>query len=115
MTGICSADSPHLADLPPLLRDFHGRPDRLPLNDSRMNVSSPSTMPLKAFGLSPDSAARNLCRQRHGVVGCTSQRCAACAKLTPSIMASVCAVHLSFMRNFANGVFVSALKVRRQA
>src|SRR5664279_5609977 len=30
--------------LPPLLRDFRGRPDRLPLNASGMNVSSPSTI-----------------------------------------------------------------------
>jgi hypothetical protein len=35
--------------------------------------------------------------------------------LTPSIRASVCAAHVSFMRKFANGVFVKALNVRRQA
>jgi hypothetical protein len=40
---------------------------------------------------------------------------AACAVLTPSIRASVCAAHLSFMRSFANGVFVRALQVRPQA
>jgi hypothetical protein len=42
-------------------------------------------------------------------------RRAACAVLTPSISAAVCVAHLSFMRNFANGVLVSALNVRRQA
>src|SRR5271166_6231799 len=68
ITGICSADRPRLADLPPRLRDFRGMPDRLPLNDSRMNVSSPSTIPVNALGLSPARAARNRCLQRNAVV-----------------------------------------------
>src|ERR1700689_1609059 len=68
ITGICSADSPRLADLPPLLRDFRGMSDRLPLNDSRMNVSSPSTTPVNVLGLSPAREVRNLCPQRNAVV-----------------------------------------------
>src|SRR3978361_209142 len=68
ITGICSADRPRLADLPPLLRDFRGMPDRLPLNNSKMNVSSPSTIPVNALGLSPARDARNRCRQRNAVV-----------------------------------------------
>src|SRR4051812_43706147 len=39
MTGICSAERPRLAALPPLLREARGMPDRLPLKDSRINVS----------------------------------------------------------------------------
>src|SRR5689334_1205382 len=45
--------------------DLAGMPDRLPLNDSRMKVSSPSTIPDKALGLSPASQARNLCLHRN--------------------------------------------------
>src|SRR5437868_2150146 len=33
-TGICSADRPRLAAVPPRLRAARGRSDRLPLNDS---------------------------------------------------------------------------------
>src|SRR3954451_9999361 len=87
-------------------------PDRLPLNDSRMKVSSPSTMPDNTSGLSPAKEARNRCLQRNAVVSSTSHRSAALAMLTPSIMASACAGHLSFMRKPASGVFVRALKVR---
>src|ERR1700683_1945307 len=102
MTGICAADRPRLADLPPLLRDLRGMSDRLPLNDYRMKVSSPSTMPANDLGLSPARESRSRCLQRNAVVECTPHRRAACAVLTPSIIASVCAVHLSFMRKFAN-------------
>jgi len=72
--GICSADRPRLADLPPLLRDFRGMSDRLPLNDSRMKVSSPSTIPVKVLGLSPASEARNLWSpaKRRGVMHAAS-------------------------------------------
>jgi hypothetical protein len=51
ITGICSADTPRLLDLPPLLRNCRRRPDRLLLNDSRMNVLSRSTMAANAFAL----------------------------------------------------------------
>src|SRR3954470_3967921 len=105
---------PRLADLPPLLRALRGRPDRLPLNDFRMKVSSPSTMPDNTSGLSPAKAARNRCLQRNAVVSSTAHRFAALAMLTPPIMASACAGHLSFMRKPASGVFVRALKVRWQ-
>jgi hypothetical protein len=51
--------------------------------------------------------------KRRGVMN--PHRRAAFAVLTPSIIASVCAAYLSFMRKFAKGVFVSALNVREQA
>ena len=72
-------------------------------------------MPDNVFGLSPARDARNLCRQRNGVVQRTPHRRAAFAVPTPSIGASVCAAHLFFMRKFANGVFASASNVREQA
>ena len=43
---------------PPRLRAGRGRFDRLPLNDSRMNVSSASTIPLRRLGLSSAGAER---------------------------------------------------------
>ena len=49
-TGICSADRPALAAFPPRLRAGRGRSDRLPLNDSRMKVSSASTIPVRLVG-----------------------------------------------------------------
>src|SRR5271154_1316368 len=52
MTGICSADRPRLMALPPRLREGLGRPLCWPLKDSRMNVSSASTIPDRDFGLS---------------------------------------------------------------
>src|SRR5271163_3730920 len=52
MTGICSSDRPRLTALPPRLREGLGRPFCWPLKDSRMNVSSASTMPDRDFGLS---------------------------------------------------------------
>ena len=58
MTGICSADRPRLAALPPRLRDALGRSRRLPLKDSRMKVSSASTIPDRRGGLSRLSADR---------------------------------------------------------
>src|SRR5664279_6383528 len=67
-TGICSAEIPRLADLPPLLRALRGMPDRLPLNDSKMKVSSLSTIPDNAPGLSPAREARNRCLHRNAVV-----------------------------------------------
>jgi hypothetical protein len=66
MTGICSAERPRLAALPPLVREARGMPDRLPLKDSRMNVSSPSTIPAKFFGWL--RASRNRCLHRNAVV-----------------------------------------------
>ena len=41
------------------------------LKDSRMKVSSASTIPLSFLGLSAAGAPRNRCRQRNAVVGCT--------------------------------------------
>src|SRR5271166_2557366 len=67
-TGICSAEMPRLADLPPLLRAGRGIPERFPLKDSRMKVSSPSTIPDRTVGLSPDNALRNRCLHRNAVV-----------------------------------------------
>ncbi len=64
MTGICSADRPRLAALPPRLRDALGRSRRLPLKDSRMKVSSASTIPDRHGGLSRLSADRNRCLHR---------------------------------------------------
>ncbi len=66
--GNLFSGDPHLAGLPPLLRAARGIADRLPLNDSRMNVSSPSTIPDKAWGLSVARASRNLCRHLKAVV-----------------------------------------------
>ena len=45
-----------------------GMSERLPLNDSKMKVSSPSTTPVIVRGLSPARDVRNLCRQRNAVV-----------------------------------------------
>src|SRR3954464_12398535 len=75
--GICSPDSPRLAALPPRLRAARGRSERLPLNDSRMKVSSASTMPFSRAGLSNAAAARNRWRQRNAVLPATPQRLAA--------------------------------------
>jgi hypothetical protein len=75
----------------------------LPLNDSRMNVSSPSTIPVNALGLSPAREARNLCLQRNAVHAAPLHRLSGADTV---VMALVCAAHLSFMRKFANGVFV---------
>src|SRR5271157_2430435 len=68
MMGICSADRPRLAALPPRLRDALGRSQRLPLKDSRMKVSSASTIPDRHGGLSRLSADRNRCLHRNAVV-----------------------------------------------
>jgi hypothetical protein len=54
-----SADRPRLLALPPRWRDGLGRSLRLPLKDSKTNVSSASTMPDKEVGLSRLRAARN--------------------------------------------------------
>src|SRR5271157_4045928 len=51
MTGICSADRPRLLALPPRLRAALGRARRLPLKDSKINVSSASTIPDRLHGL----------------------------------------------------------------
>src|SRR4051812_26488080 len=56
------------ADVPPLLRALRGMPDRLPLNDFRLKVSSPSTMPDNTPGLSSAKEARNRSLQRNAVV-----------------------------------------------
>src|SRR5271165_3881743 len=45
ITGICSADRPRLLDVPPLLRDFRGRPDRLPLNRPTPSACRPPATP----------------------------------------------------------------------
>jgi hypothetical protein len=50
--GICSSDRPRLMALPPRLREGLGRPLCWPLKDSRMNVSSASSIPDRDFGLS---------------------------------------------------------------
>ena len=50
-------------------------PRGLPLNDSRMNVSSASTVPHRLSGLSRVRAFRNRCRQRNAGVWSTPQRC----------------------------------------
>src|SRR5271165_812936 len=68
-TGICSADRPRLAALPPRRRAGLARPPRRPLNDSRMKVSSASTTPERRLGLSKLRAARNRCRHRKAVLG----------------------------------------------
>src|SRR3954470_11737260 len=68
MAGNFSAEDPRLAALPPLLREARGMPDRLPLKDSKINVSSPSTIPDKFFGLSRLRASRNRCLHRNAVV-----------------------------------------------
>jgi hypothetical protein len=57
-TGICSAERPVFSGLPPRVRAARGRSARLPLNDSRMNVSSAWTMPFRRVGLSSAGAAR---------------------------------------------------------
>ena len=67
MTGTCSADNPRLAALPPRLRGARGRPPRLPLKDSRMNVSSASTIPDRFWGLSRLRPDRNRCLHRNAV------------------------------------------------
>lgn len=58
ITGICSTDNPRFAALPPRFRDFLGRPERLPLKDTKTKVSSLSTIP---FGVS--LACRRTARQ----------------------------------------------------
>ena len=50
------------------LRGARGRSRRLPLKDSRMKVSSASTIPVRRVGLSRLSADRNRCLQRNAVV-----------------------------------------------
>src|SRR3954462_5597501 len=97
MTGICSAQRPRLAALPPLLREARGMPDRLSLKDSRINVSSPSTIPAKFFGLSRLKASRNRCLHRTAVVSATSHRPAAFATLAPASRAPACSSHLIFL------------------
>src|SRR5208337_4281037 len=82
-TGICSADRPRLAALPPRRRAGLARPPRRPLNDSRMKVSSASTTPERRLGLSKLRAARNRCRHRKAVLGWIWQRSAALARLSP--------------------------------
>ena len=91
-----------------------GRPERRPLNDSRMKVSSASTMPVSVLGLSKAGEPRNRCRQRNAVVGWTPQRSAALARLVPSSIAWAWSSHRSFLRSRAIGVLVRALKVRPQ-
>src|SRR5271167_4049851 len=60
--------TPRLAALPPRLRGALGRSRRLPLKDSRMKVSSASTIPDRHGGLSRLSADRNRCLHRNAVV-----------------------------------------------
>ncbi len=86
-TGICSAERPRLAALPPRRRAGLARPPRRPFKDSSMNVSSASTMPERLLGLSRLRAARNRCRHRKAVLGWIWQRSAALARLSPSIRA----------------------------
>ena len=59
---------PPLGGLPPRLREALGRSRRLPLKDSRMKVSSASTIPDRRVGLSKLSADRNRCLHRNAVV-----------------------------------------------
>jgi len=67
-TGICSAHRPGLLALPPRLRAALGSPRRVPLKDSRTNVSSASTIPDRRVGLSRLRASRNRCLHRNAVV-----------------------------------------------
>ena len=69
------------------LTALRGRSDQRPLKDSRMKVSSASTIPLKLRGLSSAGARRNRCRQRNAVVGWTPHSFAVFARLLPSIIA----------------------------
>ena len=91
-----------------------GKSDRRPLKNLRIKVSSASTMPLNVRGLSSAGARKNRCRQRNAVVGWTPHSFAVLARLLPSIIAWAWSSRFSFLRRCAIGVFVSALKVRRQ-
>ena len=50
--GMFSKNRPGCFALPPRLRGRRGKSERRPLNDSRMNVSSASTIPVNVLGLS---------------------------------------------------------------
>src|ERR1700689_3785408 len=99
---------------PPRLRALRGRSDQRPLKDSRMKVSSASTIPLNFFGLSAAGAPRKRWRQRNAVVGCPPQSPAVLARLLPSIIARAWASQRSLLCRCAIAVLVSALKVRPQ-
>ena len=109
-----SKERPGCLALPPRLRGGRGRPDLRPLNDSRMERSSASTMPAQRLRLVQRGRAERPCRQRKAVVGWTWQRSAAFATLVPSIIAWASSSHCSFLRSPAIGVFVRALNVRPQ-
>src|ERR1700728_1398773 len=109
-----SERSPGCLAGPPRLRALRGRSDHRPLKDSRMKVSSASTIPLKRLGLSAAGAPRNRCRQRNAVVGCTPQSSAVLARLLPSIIARAWSNQRSLLCRCAIAVLVSALKVRPQ-
>ena len=100
---------------PPRLRALRGRSDQRPLKDSRMKVSSASTIPPNFLGLSAAGAPRKRWRQRNAVVGCTPQSSAVLARLLPSIIARAWSSQRSLLCRCAIAVLVSALKVRPQA
>ena len=99
---------------PPRLRALRGRSDHRPLKDSRMKVSSASTIPAQRPGLSAAGAPRKRWRQRNAVVGCTPQSSAVLARLLPSIIARAWSSQRSLLCRCAIAVLVSALKVRPQ-
>ena len=89
--------------------------ERFPLNDSKMNVSSASTIPVSLVGLSTAGAARNRFRQRNAVLNATPHRLADLARVSPLIMACAWSAQRSFFRSLASDVPVNALKLRRQS
>src|SRR5271166_599497 len=108
--GMFSKKRPVCFALPPRLRGRRGRSDRRPLNDSKMNVSSASTIPVSVLGLSKAGEPRNRCGQRNAVVGWTPQRSAAFSRLIPSSIAWAWSSHCSFLRSPATGVLVRAAR-----
>ena len=71
---------------PPRLRALRGRSDHRPLKDSRMKVSSASTIPRSRHGLLTAGARRNRCRQRKAVVGCTPSWPGFCLRSSPGVI-----------------------------
>ncbi len=112
---ICFLDKPRFLAFPPRPRGGRGMPDRLPLNDAKMNASPASTLPVSLAGLSTAEAARNRCRQRNAVPNATPQRLADLARLSPRTMACAWSAQRSFFRGPASDVPANALKPRRQS
>jgi hypothetical protein len=91
---------------------------------ARGRQAPPRLQPRQTAGLSTSGdrtgghagrSAAGPTRCRRAIPGIARRCGCSSAVLPPSIRASVCAAHLSFMRKFANGVFAGALNVRRQA